>query len=181
MGAIGLFALPSISNFFKVSLNSTTREMASLIKETYNSTAMTKKVHRLVYDFKENKFWVEVGPANVLMDTAATKEKEERRRRFAKPGDEPKGPAFALAKSVTRKPISLPRGVEFEDVQTEQSKEPITEGKAYTHFFPQGIIEQTTIHLKDSSNHHITLVIHPLIGRTKVIDRYVKQEEALKE
>ena len=164
---------------FKISLGSTTRQMATTIKETYNSTAMTKKVHRLVYDLKENSFWVESGPQGFLLDTAESKAAEERRKRFAKPSDKPPPSPFAIDKTITKKAIPLPRGVTFEDIVTEQSKEPITEGKAYTHFFPHGLIEQTVIHLKDQSKHQITLVIEPLIGRTRMIERYVKAEEAI--
>ncbi|MBC7692456.1 MAG: prepilin-type N-terminal cleavage/methylation domain-containing protein [Methylotenera sp.] len=179
IGLIGLFAIPSISGVFKLSLGTATREMASVIKETYNSTAMTKKVHRLVYDFKAGQYWVESGPESLLLDTADTRQKEERRRRFTKPNEKEEPSAFTLDKSVTRKKLTLPRGVEFEDVVTEQTKEPLTEGKGYTHFFPHGIIEQTVIHLKDNANHHVTLVIQPLVGRTHLIERYVKAEEAV--
>jgi prepilin-type N-terminal cleavage/methylation domain-containing protein len=178
IGLISIFALPSVTNFFKLSLNSTTREMASLVKEAYNSTVMTGKVHRLVYDLKENQFWVESGPGTILLDTNESREAEKRRKRFAQTNEQPEPTAFALERSVTRKKLSLPRGVTFEDVLTEQSPEPITEGAAYTHFFPHGITEQTLIHLKDSSGHHISLIISPLIGRTRLVERYIKPEEA---
>jgi type II secretion system protein H len=175
---IAAFAVPSVSSYFKVSLNSSARELASIIKETYNTTAMTGRVHRIVYDFKDNKFWVETGPSTVLLDTAASREKEERRKRFTRNNKE-QASGFALAKDVTRTKKALPRGVVFEDITTEQSPDPITEGLTFTHFFPHGLTEQTIIHLKDTSEHHVTLCISPIIGRTRVIDRYVKKEECL--
>jgi hypothetical protein len=82
-----------------------------------------------------------------------------------------------MDKTITRKKMDLPRGVTFEDVLTEQSKDPIKEGTAYTHFFPQGMTEQTIVHLVDSSNHHVSLVIAPLVGKSDVYDRYVTSEE----
>jgi hypothetical protein len=185
MALIGTMAIPSISNVFKISLGSTNRDMATTVRYAYNAAMMTKKVHRMVYDLKEHRYWVEVGPATLLMDTEESKKREENAKKFGSKEDEDKAkknqPAFALATYVTRKRNELPRGVEFEDVTTEQSKDPIKEGMAYTHFFPHGIIEQTVIHIKDTSNHHATLVIAPLVGRTKVIDRYVPSEEALLE
>jgi prepilin-type N-terminal cleavage/methylation domain-containing protein len=183
---IGLFAIPGISNVFKVSLKSSTRDIATTIKETYNATAMTKRVHRLVYDIQENTYWVESGPNTILLETEESKEKASRIRRYngdpekEKEEKEKRDSAFSLAKNVTRKPIALPRGVEFEDVSTEQSPDAINEEKAYTHFFPNGMIEQTVVHLKDNSNHRATLVIQPLVGRSTVYDRYVSKEEALK-
>ncbi len=178
---IGTFALPSVTNFFKLSMNSAVREMSSIVKETYNTTAMSGKVHRMAFDFKKGEFWTEGGPSTVLLETADSREKEQRRKRFGKTDEEAKGPDFTLDKSTTRKKLSLPQGVTFEDIVTEQSPEPITDGVAYIHFFPHGLTERSTIHLQDTSNHHVTLVISPLLGRTRLIDRYVKGEEAYAE
>jgi prepilin-type N-terminal cleavage/methylation domain-containing protein len=188
MALIGTMAIPSISNVFKISLGSTTRDLATTIRYAYNAAMMTKKVHRLVYDLKAHRYWVEVGPQSMLMETEETRAKAERARRFAKSDDDEaekkkkeEESGFSLASYVTRKKNDLPRGVIFEDVTTEQTKDPITQGTAYTHFFPHGIIEQTVIHLKDTSNHRATLIVAPLVGRTKVIERYVDAKEALLE
>jgi prepilin-type N-terminal cleavage/methylation domain-containing protein len=177
---IAAFAVPGISSYFKVSLNSAARELASTIKETYNSSAMSGRVYRVVYDMKENSYWCESGPQTFLLDTNESREREERRKRFAKTTDaKPAAAKFSIDKTVTRKKITLPRGVVFEDIITEQSPEPITGETTYTHFFPHGMTEQTIIHLKDSSDHHATLVISPIVGRTRLIDRYVNKDEAL--
>lgn len=180
MALVTTMAIPSITSYFRLSLQTASRELASTVRETYNSTMVTGKVHRLVYDFKERQYWVESGPATVLLDTAESKEREERRRRSSTKLDEeaPKSP-FALEKTITRKKVDLPSGVEFEDVLTEQSPEPLTEGLAYTHFFPHGLTERTVIHLKDDSKHNATLVIAPLTGRTDLYDRAVSAKEAL--
>lgn len=183
---IGTMAIPTVSNIFKISLGSTARDLATTVRYAYNASMMTKKVHRLVYDLKNNQYWVEVGPQTALMDTDETREKAEKARRFTKLTTEEEEKKknespFSLAAYVTRKKKDLPRGVTFEDVTTEQEKQPITDGVAYTHFFPHGIIEQTVIHIKDTSGHHATLVLEALVGRTKVIERYVDTKEALPE
>jgi len=177
IGIMSVFAMPNVSSFFRLSMNKAIREMAGLVRETYNSTAMTGKVHRLVYDFKASQFWVESGPAHLLLDTAETRDKEERRKRLARPGEEPPKPQFTMDTTITRKKISLPDGVVFEDILTEQSPEPLIEGTAFTHFFPHGLTEQTIIHLKDQSKHQTTLVIFALTGRTQLIEGYAKPEE----
>ena len=183
MALIGTMAVPSISNVFKLSLGSTTRDIATTVRYAYNAAMMTKKVHRLVFDLKDHRYWVEVGPQTLLMDTEESKARDERNKKFGSKSEDKKddGPSFSLASYVTRKKNELPRGVTFEDVTTEQSKDPITEGMAYTHFFPHGVIEQTVIHLKDTSNHQATLVLAPIVGRTRVIERYVPSKEALLE
>jgi len=170
---ISLVAMPTVGSYFQLSLNSATRDMAATIKEAYNSAVVTGKVHRMVYDIKEKKFWVESGPVDALLDTKETKEKEERRKKFAKSSDAPPKSDFSLESSVTRKKLSLPPGVEYEDILTEQSPDPISSGIAYTHFFPHGLTERTIIHLQDQSKHHASLVITALLGMTDVFDRYV--------
>lgn len=173
-------AMPTISSYFKVSLSSAAREMASTIKETYNSSVMTGKVHRIAYDIKKGNYWVESGPPTALLETKESKEREERRKVFARAGETPPPSGFSLEKSVTHKKMALPSGASFEDVITQQSLEPITEGVAYSHFFPHGFTEQTIIHLQDESKHKVSLVISPLIGKTDLYERYITRDEAFK-
>ncbi len=175
---MAVFTIPSISTYFKLSLNSATRDIASTIKEAYNGAVLTGQVHRIVYDFKESTFWVEAGPKGHLLDTATSLEKAERRKRFSRRKEEAPKPSFSMVKSITRKKVSLPAGVTFEDVVTQSREEPITEGIAYTHFFPNGLTEQGLIHLKDDSKHRVSLVVTPLLGKTELYDRYITREEA---
>ena len=65
----------------------------------------------------------------------------------------------------------------FEDVISQQSKEPLTTGTAYTHIFPNGLTEQTIVHLTDESKHHVSLVFTPIAGHTDVYERYVTAKE----
>lgn len=171
-------ALPSVSSFFQVSINSATRDIAGRVKEAYNSTVLTGRVYRIVYDLKANTYWVESGPTSVLLDTEASAKKEEYRKLHSVKRDEAPDSSFMIDKTITRKPIALPRGVTFQDILTQQSKDPVTQGKTYTHFFPHGMTEQTIIHLTDSSQHKASLVISPLVGHTDVWDRYVSAEDA---
>ena len=186
IGLVGAMSLPSITGVFKISLSSATRELASLIKETYNTTMMTKKVHRLVFDLKTNEYWAEAGPPSILMDTEESKAREKRLSRgkltSEKEADQKKmDDQFVLVKGIQRGKKSLPRGVTFFDVYTEQSKEPVTEGRAYVHFFPGGIIEQSLIHLQDNSTHKSSLVIQSIVGRSRVVDRFLTKEEVFQE
>lgn len=180
IGLMAAMAIPSITSFFAVSLGSTAREIAGTVKETYNATVITGQVHRIVYDIKEGAYWVEAGPANVLLDTKESREREERKRRRSSDQDDAKkdAPSFMMDKSITRKKLTLPTGVKFEDIKTQQSEEPITSGQAYTHFFPHGLIEQTIIHLEDSSKHHVSLVLSPIVGKTDMYERYITEKEA---
>jgi prepilin-type N-terminal cleavage/methylation domain-containing protein len=174
---ISALAIPSVSSYFQISVNSATRDLASVVKESYNSTVLTGRVYRVAYDMKKNEYWAESGPPDVLLDTEESKKKAEDRARHSRPSETPAESPFSMDKTITRKKLALPRGVSFEDVITQQSKDPLKDTTAFTHFFPHGMTEQTIIHLADTSNHHVSLVISPLVGKTDVYDRYVTMEE----
>lgn len=169
--------MPSVGSYFQISLNSAARDLASIIKESYNSTIMTGRVHRIVFDLKENNYWVESSPTFVLLDTKESKERDERRKKNKKNSDEASDSPFSLEKTITRKKMSLPNTVTYEDVMTQQSADPINQGLAYAHFFAHGLTEQTLIHLQDTSNHKLTLVIQPVIGQTDIYERHMSREE----
>jgi len=174
IGMVTVLAVPTVSSYFQVTLSAAAREMGSTIKEGYNATVITGKVHRLVMDLGKSEYWVEVGPSTTLLDTAKSQEREERRKRFTKDEEKEAPSAFQLEKTITRKKVSLPMGASFEDVTTQaKPNEPLSTGMAYAHFFPHGITEKTIIHLKDESNHKMTMVITPILGRTDVYERYV--------
>lgn len=181
LGIIFGVAIPSISRYFGVSIQSTTREIATAIRDAFNGAVVTGRVYRVVYDFSKNTYWVETGQPGALIETDESRKADEKRGRRRKKSDDKnaaKEDGFLLAKAITRKAIALPRGVSFDDVRTQASSEPVTSGRAYTHFFPHGIAEQTLVHLKDDSDHKITLAIHPTNGQTDVYPRYVTPEEA---
>lgn len=181
MTIMTVFVVPSVSSYFKVSLSTATREMASIVREGYNATVVTRRVNRVVYDFKERQYWVEGGPPNTLLEIPDDSEQKEFRRqsnRSKRQDEKESAPVFSMNSIVTRKKIQLPEGVEFEDIITSKSKEPITEGFAYTHFFPHGTSEKTIIHLRDQSNHKVSLIVLPLTGKTKLIEGYVTEQEA---
>ncbi len=164
---ISYLSLPSVSNYFRLSLESVSRRMASIVKDTYNSALVTGRVHRIVYDFKERKFWVEVGPTSLLLERIDPK---NRRSRTPEQEDAAKAEKnqFELEKSITRDKVDLPRGVSYFSIQTEQGPDPIIEGMAYTHFFPHGLTEKTIVRLKDTNNNKISLKIEALTGHTRL-------------
>lgn len=174
---ISAFAVPRLSSVLKASLDSTSRQMASKIKEAYNASVISGQVHRFVYDLDEGLYWVEVGPSQVMLHTEESLEKELRKQRFSRETTEKKPQEFRIETSITPRKKALPRGVSFSSIETDQSDAPIEEGIVYTHFFPHGLSERTLIHLVDSSNHKMALFIESLIGRTRVIPGDASREE----
>lgn len=176
---ITMLALPGISSYFQLSLSSASRDIASIIKEAYNATIITGRVHRVVFNLDEGQYWVEAGPANLLLDTRESRMKEERRKKLSTAigTDAEQKSSFQIETSITRNKVSLPTGTKFDDVSTQQGSEPILSGIAYCHFFPNGMSEQTLIHVSDQSKHKITLAITALLGQTDLYERYATANE----
>jgi general secretion pathway protein H len=184
LGLVGLIAIPGISNTFRFSVQSSARELATLIKDASNSAQVTGRIHRLVYDIKNQQYWVESSAEATLMksDESIRAEKERPKGLFFKDDEEEKkkNGGFRQEGLLTKKKRTLPIGVRFKDVFTEQSENPITEGLAYTHLFPQGMSEKSLIHLEDTSKNEISLTVSNLLGRCSVEGRYIEAKEVFK-
>jgi general secretion pathway protein H len=183
LGLVGLIAIPSISNTFRFSVQSSAREIATLIKDASNSAQISGKVHRLAYDLKNQQYWVEsTGEMTLLKsDESVAIDKQNNGRFYKKEDEEDKSNGgFHQENSLTKKKRSLSVGVKFKDVYTEQSEEPITEGIAYTHIFPQGLTEKTLVHLEDTSKNEVSLEVSNLLGRCFVQGRYIEPKEVFK-
>ncbi len=183
IGLVGMIAVPTISNTFRFSVKSSAREIATLIQDSVNSAQITGRVHRVAYDLKNNQFWVESTPEFTLMRSDESREKERERTLSVFKDDEEekkKNGGFKQEKTLTRTKRSLPVGVKFKDVVTEQGDGPITEGMAYTHIFPQGMTEKSLVHLTDTGNNEISLLVSNLLGRCKVEGRYIETKEHFK-
>ena len=169
MSLIALFALPNVSNYFKVNLKSTVREIATIVVSAYNSTMLTGKVHRVVYDLDKNEYWVESGSSSFLLESERSLEEKER---LGIEEDEDDSD-FSIDNTITEKKISLPSGVTFKGLFTQKDEEIIEDGLAYTHIFPHGFTEKTVIQLEDSADHFVTLILYPFLGKTKMVQKHV--------
>lgn len=182
LGLVGVIAVPSISNTFRFSVQSSAREIATLIKDASNSAQITGKVYRVVYDLKNEQYWVESTSQQTLLSSEESKKlDEERSGIFSRTGDEEtskeKKGGFIQDSMLTKKKRTLPIGVKFKDVYTEQSEDPISEGLAFTHIFPQGLTEKSLIHIEDSSKNQISLLVSNLLGRCSVEGRYIDAKD----
>ncbi len=71
------------------------------------------------------------------------------------------------------KPARLPQGLRFRDVET-LLEGTVTRGRALTRFLPQGYATPTWIHLEDEKGREYTVVVHPLLGRARIVEGRVE-------
>jgi general secretion pathway protein H len=150
LGLVAAFAIPTLRGFWSSDLNLTTRHLVRTVYFLADRAASTKRIYRLNYDLNEHEYWV----------TVRSGEGE-----------------FVPVDSTILKRVALPERIRFTDVITlHQGK--VTEGQAYTDFYPVGRVDKTTLHLIDKDEKSLTLIINPVTGRVKIYDGY--QEEVSK-
>ena len=84
---------------------------------------------------------------------------------------------FKPSSRLVQGEITLPSGLFFADVEYANKKEPITQGRAFVHFFPHGLSEEVAIHVTDRKSLNWTITVHPLTGRADVYERRAELKE----
>jgi len=125
-------------------LNSTGHLITGMVRYLYDQSTAKKRLYRLNYQLKDGEL------------------------RVTFPNDE--GEFIEdQASSFTRR-RKLPTGIQFEDIETPQGK--VTEGEAYTQFFPSGFVDRSIVHLRADDGAQLSVLIHPLNGRVTIEQGY---------
>lgn len=159
-------------------IKQTTRQLVMLTKQLHSNAKIRNRTYRIVIEFpppqgnenRNGKFYVESAASSQLLES-----EEELKKKRGTTKEHEKG-VFA-PDPIVKKPIEFPNGLKVTSVEKENLDRPITEGKAYIHFFPQGIIERSIIHLVDAKDRELSLVINPLTGRTDVEPSNISMKE----
>ncbi len=155
------------------------RKIAVMSRDIRNNSRLYDVTTRLVISLDKQKgysYAVESSPGVVLM-ASETKEKELEKLTTLQQEGEKKKTDFSPEARVLKKVVGLPKGMIFEDVEKGGQTEIITEGKAYINFYPQGLAEESAIHLGDGKALHWTIVVNPLTGRADVYEKHVTLKE----
>jgi len=128
-----------------------TRIIMSEIRKTRGDAARSRTDQVLVLQIEENVLYpAEIAPDKHVQWSAYEDKKARNYRR-------------------------LPEGVSIEDVVVlPQGKK--QEGEARIHFFANGTIERSLIHLRNEKGEIYTLEINPFTGHVLIHDRYVDQK-----
>ena len=148
------------------------REFIVAGKDIKSRAKLTGSTYRLAFDLTENQqsWWVEKSTRVVVLDKSqieAAKEAEKSRADKKEEGAPP--PDFQIDGSFFKKKQRLADGFKFKQIESGTVDYIYTEGMAYIHFFPQGLIETSAIQIEDPKKNVWTLVFNPLTGQTDLI------------
>lgn len=203
VGLVTMVTVTGLRVFAKTDLRTTASRMAGSIRYLFDRASTTGKVHRLVLDFENGRYWAEASDDPFIFaagrETDETRQqeaeqiaKEEELKRQAEEKEAffgsraipskympkpfiPKRAKFATFRSTAVKPITLKSGVVIGDIYTPRLDRPLATGQGYLYFFPLGMTEAAIIHLTDDKHEtYYSLVVHPLTGRVSVKNSFVE-------
>jgi prepilin-type N-terminal cleavage/methylation domain-containing protein len=165
-------------------------KLAAALEYTFSQSIFRRQTFRMQYDLDGSRYWVDrfvdpLVPGSLGKPGAGAASGASEEDAVDAPDDPeevpPGQPYYVVDRKVLPEAIVLPEGVLINDVTT-QYLDTITEGKAFTHFFPDGYAEPTVIHLTSRNNKsEYTLVLTPLSGKVKVYPRREEFEVDMKE
>ena len=130
------------------SLERASRNLATIIRYARGLTAGEGTGHLLYIDIEQNRYWLSRVKAGA-QGSLEPEEVMERKR--------------------------LPDSVSFKDVET-LGGGLTAKGEAIIHFWTNGLVEMSSIHLENEKGHRITLVINPITGSVVTKEGYVRQK-----
>jgi len=175
---ISALALPRLENT-NSKMRREVRNLTVLMKRLHHLARLNRQTYRLVIDFPENdqhKYWVESTSKKVLFENPNDQKflnlnDEEKQKVFADKG-------FQIDSSLTKEPRNLPSGIYFESLELAGREEVINSGRAYIHFLPQGMAEESALMIGNKDEINWTILLNPLTGQGEIIDGKASLKEA---
>jgi general secretion pathway protein H len=150
IGLVLGLVFPRLIDLTGGSVRGTTQHLVRSIQILMDRATATKHLYRLNYDIENGRYWATVMGSEGQF--------------------EPVDPQLV-------QPVTLKEPIRFKDIVTlRQGK--VTEGEAFTQFYPSGRVERTFVHLArgDDDEEEVTMIIEPLTGRIRLKDGYVEEK-----
>lgn len=155
------------------------RKLAVMTRDMRNNARLYDATTRLAItmdDEKGHSYNVESSAGSVLMLTADQERDLEKLTTEQREGDEKKS-QFEQEKRVLKSAVNLPKGLFFGGVEVANRPGEVSSGTTYINFLPQGLADESVIHITDRKNLNWTISINPLTGRADVFERKLTLKE----
>lgn len=169
IGAIMAVALPRLMDK-KQDTRKVFRDFAIAGKDLRNRAKLGGVTYRLAFrlDKDHQSWWVEKSGHSVLIDKKKIDDAREKAKSAFR-DNEKAASDFQADTSIFKKEQVLPAGFKFLQIESGPQETISTEGLAYVHFFPQGMIEPSAIQIQDAKKNVWTLVFNPMTGQSDII------------
>jgi general secretion pathway protein H len=130
-------------------LISQTRKLATTFRFLQHEAILNGRVYRLNFDLDQQRYFV----------TSADQSDE-----FG---------AFTQESGIVGRDVVLPASLQIADVDVPLVTGKLYEGVAFTHFYPDGYVDATVVHLDNGQEVYTLYVDQPLTGRAYVASGYL--------
>lgn len=130
-----------------------TRKLATTFRFLQHEAILNGRVYRLNFDLDQQRYFV------TSADEGAA-------------GDE-FGGGFTEETGILAKHVVLPNTLQIADVDVPLVSGKLYEGVAFTHFYPDGYVDATVVHLDNGQEVYTLYVDQPLTGRPYVASGYL--------
>lgn len=139
-------------------------------KDLKSRAKLSNSTYRLAFDLnpKGQSWWVEKSNKNIVLDKAKLEKELEAAKNPDSSAEKPP-PVFQPDTSIFKKKQTLASGYKFVQIESASLDMILTDGLAYIHFFPQGLIESSAIQIQDPKGTIWTLIYNPLTGRADIL------------
>ncbi len=171
LSLITVLGVPQLQRIFRTNLRGASAEISSIIRYTYDSSVMKGRIHRMVFDIDNKKYYMEISTDNKLIEERIEKEEneekdEQEKTNFIKLGGHIGGEKF------------LPSDIFFDSIEKIKNNLIFKEGIVYLYFFPHGMTEDVIIRLRGrtESMGFYSLRVNQVTGRTRIEGSYIEKE-----
>lgn len=178
IAGVVLTALPRLSGQNN-QMRQSVRQLTAISKQLQLQAKLQGAIYRLVIDLGKDErspqsYWVEKSTNQTVLKPD---EMDAPIGELEKKGEGEPPPQFSADNRVLKGKQGFPSGLRVSEVELKRKEQPISSGKAYVHFFPQGLAEEAAIHLRASEKLQWTLAVHPLTGRSSVYPEKISLRE----
>jgi type II secretion system protein H len=148
ISVIVALVVPRFRDQSHAELISQTRKLATTFRFLQHEAILNGRVYRLNIDLDQQRYFVTT----------------------AEEGDELN---FAQASGILGRNVALPASLQIADVDVPMVTGKVYEGVAFTHFYPDGYVDPTVVHLDNGQQAYTLYVPDGLTGRAYVASGYL--------
>jgi len=185
MAILTAAVVPAVASLAGSNARQAAGELAGSLRFLFDTAALRHVTCRMALDLTERTVSAECAPGlvGVARDAARAEKAEEEaalEERFPDEKDAERRRLLAKTRfggfsDRLLKPRDLPGQATIRSVRVEGRERPITEGKAYVHFFPGGQAERAFVEVAEG-DHLYTVAVEPFTGRARVVTGAVEAD-----
>lgn len=160
------------------------RDFKLLTKQIHSYAKLQNTTYRVVIDLareeerpeEENfqSYWVESSTQGGLV---YEEDSSDENRSLSDDPDKKKPVLFQPAVKILKTKMPLPTGLEFKDVEIQGLEKAQTKGKAYIYFSPQGLVDESVIHISAGEGFDWSFAIHPITGQVDIFTKNISLKD----